>query len=126
MSSKRSSDPLVINPGELRHKIQIQKTPAGRDTAGQPIATWDVVLTTFASIDGTNSRTFRDSFSNNALASQSTDTIAIRWPGAAIEIRPGMRVVFGDNTFLIQAVDNVQRRNRKVVLACIGISEDSN
>ena len=122
-------DPLVINPGELRHKIQIQKAPAGagdRDSAGQVVATWNVVLSTYAAIDGTNSHTFRDSFMNNALASQSTDAITIRWPGAAIEIRPGMRVVFGDNTFLIQAVDNVQRRNRKVVLACIGISEDSN
>jgi SPP1 family predicted phage head-tail adaptor len=118
-------DPLYIQPGELRHSIQIEKASSTRDAAGQPIATWDPVLTTRAKIESTTSRTFRDSFSGNALASQSTDAITIRWPGAAFELRPGMRVVFGDNLFLIQAVDNVQRRNRKVVLACIGISEDS-
>jgi head-tail adaptor len=122
-------DALYIAPGELRHSIQIQAAPDGlgqRDSAGQPIDAWNAVLTTRAKIEGTNSRTFKESFSNNALASQSTDCITIRWPGAAITIEPGQRVIFGDNTFLIQAVDNVLRRNRKLVLACIGIDTDSN
>jgi hypothetical protein len=37
-----------------------------------------------------------------------------------------MRIIFGDNTYLIQAVDNVLHRNRKVNLACIQIDADSN
>ena len=121
-----SNDPLYIQAGELRHSIQIQQASATRDAVGQPVSTWNVVLNTRAKIENTNSRTFKESFSNNALASQSTDCITIRWPGPTIDLAPGMRVIFGDNTFLVQAVDNVLRRNRKVVLACIGINEDSN
>jgi SPP1 family predicted phage head-tail adaptor len=120
------ADPWVIAAGELRHKIQIQKPSATRDAAGQPIPIWDLLLNTRAKIENTNSRTFRESFSANALASQSTDVITIRWPGSAFNIKPGMRVLHGDDYFLIQAVDNVQRRNRKVVLLCIGINTDSN
>jgi head-tail adaptor len=122
-------DPLVINAGELIHAVQIQASPDGagkRDSAGQPIDTWDVVLSTRAKIEGSDSRTFRSSFSNNTLASQSTDCITMRWPGSSVVIEPGQRVVCGDNVFLIQAVDNVLHRNRKLVLACIGIDEDSN
>ena len=122
----RVYDPLLIEPGELRHSIQIQKTSATRDSAGQPIPAWDVVLEARAKIESTNSRTFRMSFSDNALASQSTDCITLRWPGASIVIMPGMRVVFGDNAYSVEAVDNVLRRNRKLVLACLSIEQDSN
>jgi SPP1 family predicted phage head-tail adaptor len=120
------TDPLYIQAGELRHQIQIQAPSSSRDSAGQQISTWNVVLNTRAKIEGSNSRTYKESFANNAFASQSTDILTIRWPGGAVTIEPDMRVIFGDNTYLIQAVDNVQHRNRKVVLACIMIDEDSN
>lgn len=119
-------DPLYIQPGELRHKVQIQQATDTRDAAGQPVAVWAVVLNTRAKIDGPSGKTYKESFANNALSSQSSDFITIRWPGASITIEPGMRVIFGDNTYLIQAVDNVLHRNRKVNLACIMIDEDSN
>jgi SPP1 family predicted phage head-tail adaptor len=119
------TDVLTIQPGELRHSIKIQAATPTRDTAGQQVDNWTTVLETRASIENTNSRTFKMSFTNNMLASQSTDAIVIRWPGAGVDLRPGMRVLYGDNRFLVQAVDNVQRRNRKVVLACMAIAEDS-
>lgn len=118
-------DPFVIDPGTLRHSVQIQAPSSTRDVVGQPVATWTEVWDTRAAIDNTNSRTFKDSFSSNALASQSTEMLSIRWPGATIDILPGMRVIFGDITYLIQAVDNVQRRNRRLNLACIVVDEGS-
>jgi head-tail adaptor len=119
-------DPLLIDPGELRHQVQIQKASATRDAAGQPISTWDVVLTAYAKIDGPAGRGYRESFANNVLSSEASDFITIRWPGLSITVAPGMRVIFGNNTYLIQAVDNVLHRNRKVNLACIQVNEDSN
>jgi SPP1 family predicted phage head-tail adaptor len=119
-------DPLAIDPGELRHKIQIQQASSTRDAAGQPVSTWNVVLTTWAKIAAPGSMTYKERFANNTFSSQSSDFITIRWPGASITIEPGMRVIFGDNIYLIQAVDNVLHRNRKVNLACIQIDEDSN
>jgi SPP1 family predicted phage head-tail adaptor len=120
------ADPCIINPGELRHLVQIQAATDTRDAAGQPVSAWAVVLTTHAKIDGPSGMTYRESFQNNTLASVSSDFLTIRHPGAAVVIKPGMRIIFGDNTYLIQAVDNVLHRNRKVNLACIQIDADSN
>jgi head-tail adaptor len=119
-------NPLYLRAGELRHAVQIQSASSTRDAAGQPVSTWNVVLTSRAKIENTGSQAYKESFSNSSLASQSTDMITIRWPGASITVAPGMRVVFGDNTFLVQDVDNVLHRNRVVRLACLMIDEDSN
>ena len=119
-------DLLYIQAGELRHAIQVLEVSATRDAAGQPISTWTSVLSTRAKIESTSGRSYKESFAGNALASQSTDLITIRWPGPGITLKPGMRVTFGDNTFLVQAVDNVLRRDRVVRLACLVIDGDSN
>jgi hypothetical protein len=121
-------DPLSIEPGDLRHSITIQaQNSAERDPAGQPIpGDWTTILTTMASIESTTSASYKQQFQNNALAAQSTDLITIRWPGTSVTVAPGQRVVFGNDTFLIQAVDNVLRRNRKLRLACLIIDSNSN
>ncbi len=119
-------DLLYINPGDLRHSITIEQPSATSDEFGQPISTWDVVLTTRAKIESTTSNTYRELVKDGAIASQSTDVVTIRWPGASVDLEPGMRVIYGDNTLLVQAVDNVLRRNRVVKLFCMQVDADSN
>jgi head-tail adaptor len=117
---------VTINAGELRHQIFIQAASSTRDAAGQPVSTWNVVLLTRAKIESSLSNAYKELVQDGAIAAQSTDVMTIRWPGAAIALKPGMRVVFQDNTYLVQAVDNVLRRNRKVLLFCMAIDADSN
>lgn len=121
------SDPLYINPGDLRHSITIQAANATEpDEYGQIADAWTPILTTRAGLESTNSPSYRDSFSNNALAAASTDLFTVRWPGAAISLEPGQRIVLGSNIWTIQAVDNVMRRNRKVRIAALIIDSGSN
>jgi SPP1 family predicted phage head-tail adaptor len=120
------NNPLAINPGELRHSITIQKQNSTVDGFGEPVSTWETVTSLHAKIENTGSAAYKQSFSGNALASQSTDLITTRWAGPTINIEPGMRIVFGDNTYTIQAVDNVLRRNRVIRMACLVIDGDSN
>ena len=119
-------NPLYLRAGELRHAVQIQSASSTRDAAGQPVSTWNVVLTTRAKIENSGGQAYKESFSNSSLAAQSTDLLTIRWPGSSITVAPGMRVIFGNNTFLVQDVDNVLHRDRVVRLACVMIDEDSN
>jgi SPP1 family predicted phage head-tail adaptor len=122
-----SFDPLYINPGELRHTVTIQAPDtADPDAYGQSTTNWKSLLTTRAKIESTDSASYKDSFAQNAIAAQSTDLITIRWPGASIVVAPGQRVIFGDNLYLIQSVDNVLHRNRKVRLATMMVDENSN
>jgi SPP1 family predicted phage head-tail adaptor len=114
-----SFDPTIIQPGTLKHQVTIQAPSSTRDTAGQPGVTWTTVLTTRAAIEGTASLTFKFSFQNSTLAANATDCITIRYP--AVPIAPGMQVLFGDNAYIVQAVDDVNRRHRVLILACVGV-----
>jgi SPP1 family predicted phage head-tail adaptor len=116
-------DPLAIPAGRLRYQVTIQAKSIARDAYGQPGATWTPVLTTRAAIESTSSNTFRFSFQNLSVAATTTDCITIRYP--AVDIKPGMQVVFGDQTYTITAVDDLQRRHRVLVLACEGIDTGS-
>jgi len=119
-------DPLYLAAGDLRHSISIQAPSSTRDAFGQAISTWNTILTTRAKIEDTGSASYKDTFAQNALIAQSTDLITIRWPGSSVTITPGQRVIFGDNVWTIQSVDNVQHRNRKLRLACMQVDETSN
>jgi SPP1 family predicted phage head-tail adaptor len=119
-------DPLVLNPGDLRHNITIQSPSTTRDEAGQENATWTKVLCTRASIQSTSSSAFRFSFQNNVQATNTTHLITIRYPGCNITIQPGMQVLFSDQIYTVSAVDNVLQRNRVVHMACMAEALGSN
>jgi len=119
-------NPLYLSAGDLRHSVTIQKPSATRDDAGQPVSTWTNVLVTRAKIEGTTSNAYKEFVQDGAIASQATDVFTLRWPGSSIDLAPGMRIQFRDNTYLVQAVDNVLRRNRVVKLFCMVIDGDSN
>jgi SPP1 family predicted phage head-tail adaptor len=117
-------DPLYLPAGDLRHSITIESTSVVNDEYGQPVSTWDVVLTTRAKIESTMGNAYKELVKDGAIASQSTDVVTIRW--TPIDLKPGMRVIYGDNTLLVQAVDNILRRNRVVKLFCLQIDADTN
>jgi SPP1 family predicted phage head-tail adaptor len=122
-------DPTQIQAGTLRHVIEIQSQSTSRDELGQLNSTWTTILTTRAAIENTTSQTFKYTFQNNVLASNATDCITMRFPyigTTPLNVTPGMRVTWRDQTYTIQAVDNVQRRDRVLILAVVGISTGSN
>jgi SPP1 family predicted phage head-tail adaptor len=119
------ADPLQLQAGDLRHSITITEASSTRDSYGQPISTWNTVLTTRAKIEGTTSNTYKQLIQAGVVSADTTDIITIRWPGSAVFLTPDMRVVFGDQTFLIQGIDNVLRRNRVVKLFCMAIDQAS-
>jgi SPP1 family predicted phage head-tail adaptor len=119
-------DPLYLLAGDLRHKIVIQKPSTTRDDAGQPVSTWTTVLTTRAKIESTTSPAYKSLVQGDAISSQATDVFTLRWPGSSIDLAPGMRVQFGDNLYLVQAVDNILRRDRVVKLFTLAIDADTN
>jgi SPP1 family predicted phage head-tail adaptor len=118
------ANPLLFHAGTLFHSIQIQAASSTRDATGQLVSTWNTILTTRASIENTSGASYRESFSGNELVANSTDLITIRYQ-SSVTIEPGQRVIKGNDTFLIQAVDNVLRRNVKLRLACLLIDGNS-
>jgi SPP1 family predicted phage head-tail adaptor len=116
-------DLCILHAGELKHAITINAPSATRDASGQPGSTWSLVLTTRAKIESTSSQTFKLSFQNSTLASDTTDCITIRY--SAVDIAPGYQILFGDETYTITAVDDIQRRHRVLVMACTSVDVGS-
>ncbi len=120
------TSPLNLAAGALRNAITIQAPTSTRDAAGQPVSTWNSVLTTRAAMMSTTGQSYKEVATGSTLVSQSTWLVTIRWPGASTLIEPGQRVQHGNDTYLIQAVDNVLQRNRVLQLYCLAIDADSN
>lgn len=113
-------DPLALAAGELRHQAVIQAPSAQRDSMGQPTTSWNAVLTTRAKVEAT---TERQLYQNQQFTSQVTHIVSLRWPGAAVSIAPGMRVVInGAHTYQVQACDNLFERNRVLRLMCLELN----
>lgn len=121
---QRVTDPLIIPSGAKRNAIQIQARTSGtQDANGQPSGNWNTVLSCFAAIETIRTgEQFQEGF-----VSQVVHKISINWPGPSIPILTNMRVVVDpvpggqSSMYEIQAVENVQQRNRVVKLTCLEI-----
>lgn len=111
-------DPTLLQAGELRIPITITAPSSTRDAFGQPVNTWNTVLTTRAKVESTTGLAYKERIQNNVISSEATHLVTMRWPGSSVQIATGMRVLFNDKALLIQAVDNVLERNRVVRLIC--------
>lgn len=105
-------DPLTIDSGSLRIPVEIQASSVGG--FGQA-ATWATVLSTRASI---RSLSLSEKSTAAGFSSQVTHRIVMRYQ-SGVPLRAGMRILAPSGTYDIQAVDNVQERNRVVVVLAL-------
>jgi SPP1 family predicted phage head-tail adaptor len=102
--------------GDLRHLVTFQTESTTQDAAGQPVSTWNNVLTTRAAIRQMSARELAQS---QLITSQSTQEVTIRWTPTAI--MTGMRIIFGTHTFSVQDVNDVDQRHRIYRIQCLEI-----
>ena len=113
---QQNTNPLVVPTGFLRSPIQIQSPATGTDASGGPTTTtWNEVLSALAGILTVSSR---EVFQAQQFTAQVTHRVTLRWPGE-IGIAPGMRVIYSTHVYIIQAMENVQQRNRVLHLMCL-------
>lgn len=103
----------MIRAGELRHRVTIQQNNStSRDAVGAEVPNWQDVATVWAAVEPLRGREYLESQQVNA----EVDTrIRIRhYPG----ITPDMRVIWGSRIYEIEAVINVDERDREIHLMC--------
>jgi len=114
-TNQRHFDPLVINPGELRHSISFESpslTPSSYGASVTP-ASWDTVRTTMAAIYTAGGR---ETSQANQLVSQCSHVVKVRWTSDVL--KAGYRVVFGTHIYSVLYIENVQERNRVLLVYC--------
>jgi SPP1 family predicted phage head-tail adaptor len=109
-----------INPGLLRHQIQIEAQTTATDGAGQRQDVWTVAFGAYAAIDALS---WKELFQAGQDTSQVTHIVTLRWTNDPIF--PGMQVIFGARRFRIQSVENVQELNVLVKLLCLELNPQS-
>lgn len=111
-----------LEPGKLRHQVQIQQRSTTQDQYGQELETWTTILTKWARIEAAKES---EIYQSGALTSRVTHTITVRWDST--QIAPGMRVLytssFGNHYYQIQNVTNIEERNVVAILDCLELDE---
>lgn len=118
-ATKAPVDSLAINPGELRHQVQIQQQSSTQTVSGALENAWTTVLTTMAKI---STQTSREAWQAQQFTALVSHVILIRYPVSGISIQGGMRVVFGTKVYKIQTVENPLEQNRILKLHCVEIN----
>jgi len=119
MSDWKPRDPLVVNPGELRHSIVIEQpqtsTPDSMGMSAVPVS-WTTLRATWAAIYTAGGK---ETSQASQIVSQVSHVVKVRW--TADVIKAGYRVVFGARVFTVQYAENVLERNRVLLLYCLEI-----
>jgi SPP1 family predicted phage head-tail adaptor len=87
--------------GDLRHRIELQSYTDFMDVYGKPVRAWATYATIWAQISPISSG---ESINGLQLNANTTHAILVRY---RTDIQPNHRIVFGDRTFNIQGVRNL-------------------
>jgi SPP1 family predicted phage head-tail adaptor len=118
-----SPNPQVLPAGKLRDLVQIQSPSSAQDGYGQPTAEWGAFASMLCSLKAVRQR---ETYQTGQFSSEYTHTIEILWPGPNVVILRGMRGIVKGHIYLIEDVENLEERNRVLILHCVAISDATN
>lgn len=101
-----------MNPGELRHRIIIQKQITTQDTFGEQYEEWDNITTVWANINPISGREF---FAAESVNSEITHKVRLRYRE---DIKPDMRVSYKGRIFRVESVINEFEKDKLLQLMC--------
>jgi SPP1 family predicted phage head-tail adaptor len=101
-----------MQAGKLRHRIVIQEKSVTRDEYNAEVITWTEVDTVWASVEPLSGREFLEGRLVEATVSH---RITIRYLSG---ITPEMRVLWGSRVFDVEAILNIEERDKMMVLMC--------
>lgn len=112
---------MRITPaGELRKVVSFQRASTKQDSVGQPESTWSTYYTTRAKVDVLRGQLL---YQSDVFINKNTYQIAMRFPPAGITISVADRLVCGGEVYVIQAVINVEQRNRELHLLAYVVND---
>jgi SPP1 family predicted phage head-tail adaptor len=95
-----------MNPGDLRHRITLQKLTTTTNPNGFEVQTWEDFKTVWAKVTNLHGREY---FAAAAVQAENTVKFTIRYLEG---IDPSMRILFRRKQYNITAIDNIKYQNR--------------
>lgn len=111
---------MSLRAGELNRLVRIEKRVPGRDAAGQPLDTWELVGDIWAGIaNETGLGAIRSSLQGGVPTSIARYSLLVRYETAnAMGIDAGMRAAHEDLTFEIKGLVRDLKHREKAYLLC--------
>lgn len=104
-----------MNPGELRHQVALQSSTMTTNSFGEKITTWSTYALAWAAIKPLQGRELANA---KQVHEQIDYEIRIRFRES---VDSSHRILFGSRIFEVQAVLNVDERNKELKLLCTEI-----
>ena len=101
-----------LEPGSLRHRIELQHATATRNAYGEPIEAFATYATVWAAVEPLS---MRERVQAEQMKAQRTHKITIRYLSGVVVTD---RVVFGSRTFEVVSFLNHEERNYMMILEC--------
>ena len=95
-----------MNPGELRHRITLQRLTTTTNENGFEIEEWTDVKTVWASITNLHGREYYEAA---AVQAEQTVKFTIRYLSG---VDTSMRILFQGKQYNITSIDNIKYQNR--------------
>lgn len=107
----------MIRAGKQRTRVEIQRPVVSRGANGEKLETWQTVATRNVRIREEKRPTGREAFhSNYQERAIAVHQITIRWERRIKELTPLWRLKAGDTIYELEAVNNVEDRNREYLV----------
>ena len=112
---------MIVDPGKLRHRVELQKYTVSNDAVGNQLQSWQTVQTLWA---GVNSLYGQEYWAAAAQGQQNTVVFVVRHtPLLAQLFRDGdltrWRVLFEGNPYSIQSCDDVEYKHILVKIKAV-------
>lgn len=95
-----------MNPGELRHRITLQRLTTTTNENGFEMEEWTDVKTVWASITNLHGREYYEAA---AVQAEQTVKFTVRY---LKDLDTSMRILFKGNQYNITSIDNIKYENR--------------
>lgn len=101
-----------MNPGELRHKVQIQTRSTVQDSAGEPQLVWNLFATRRAALERTPGK---EVFTSNERQGRVPTTFRLRYLAGVL---PAMRLLHGTHVYDILSAIDPDGMGAELVVTC--------
>ncbi len=102
----------MVQAGKLRQQVTIQQLVTAPDGLGGTTTTWQAFATRWAAIEPLTGREYFDS---QQTTSKVSTRIRLRYLAG---VKPAMRALYGARIYSIEAMINVEEKNRELQLLC--------
>ena len=106
-----------MNPGELRHRITLQRLTTTTNENGFEMEEWTDVKTVWASITNLHGKEYYEAA---AIQMENTVKFTVRY---IKDLDTSMRILFKDKQYNITSIDNIKYENRFIEIKALEVDK---